>query len=109
GLKVRRLLATNASPATVLIRFVVGLIFFTEGIQKFLYPDDLGVGRFTKIGIPFPDALAPFVGGVEIICGALVILGLLTRLAALLLLVDITVAIVSPMLPIRLGPGCWTG
>jgi uncharacterized membrane protein YphA (DoxX/SURF4 family) len=81
------------------------VIFLTEGMQKFLYPDELGVGRFTKIGIPFPDALAPFVGGVEIVCGGLVILGLLTRLAALFLIINISVAILSTKIPILLGQG----
>ena len=103
----RRLLATNARAATVLVRFIVGAIFFTEGIQKFLYPADLGEGRFAKIGIPFPEITGPFVGGVETICGALVILGLLTRLASILLLIDISVAIVSTKIPVLLGYGFW--
>jgi uncharacterized membrane protein YphA (DoxX/SURF4 family) len=76
-----------------------------EGSQKFIFPDELGVGRFAKIGIPRPEIVAPFVGGVEIVCGALVILGLLTRAAAALLLIDISVAIVSTKIPILLGHG----
>jgi uncharacterized membrane protein YphA (DoxX/SURF4 family) len=103
----RRLLATRAPAATVLIRIIVGAVFFTEGILKFLYARDLGAGRFAKIGIPFPETMGPFVGAVEIICGALVIIGLLTRVAALLLLIDISVAIISTKIPILLGHGFW--
>ena len=77
-------------------------------MQKFLYPAELGAGRFAKIGIPAPDVLAPFVGGVEIICGALVLVGLLTRLAAIPLLINISVAILSTKIPILLGHGFWT-
>src|SRR5256884_9925548 len=104
---MRRLLATEAPAATILIRIVVGGIFLTEGILKFLYPGDLGAGRFAKIGIPAPDMLGPLVGGVEIVCGALLIVGLLTRLAAIVLLIDISVAIVSTKIPVLLGHGFW--
>ena len=104
---MRRLLATHAPAATILIRIVVGGIFLTEGIQKFLYPADLGAGRFAKIGLPMPDMMGPFVGGVETIGGALIILGLLTRIAAIALLIDISVAILSTKIPILLGEGFW--
>lgn len=104
---MRRLLATNAPAATFLIRIVVGGIFLTEGIQKFLYPAELGAGRFAKIGIPAPEMMGPFVGGIEIVCGALVIFGFITRIAALLLLIDISVAIISTKIPILLGHGFW--
>lgn len=66
---MRRLLSTDAPAATILIRIVVGGIFLTEGIQKFLYPGNLGAGRFAKIGIPESDMMGPFVGGIEIVCG----------------------------------------
>jgi len=104
---MRRLLTTQAPAATILIRIVVGGVFFTEGIQKFLYPAELGSGRFAKIGIPSPELMGPFVGGVEIICGALVTMGLLTRLAAIPLISDISVAILSTKIPIVLGHGFW--
>ena len=104
---MRGLLATQAPAATILIRIVVGGIFLTEGIQKFLYPGDLGAGRFAKIGIPVPDMMGPLVGGVEIVCGAFLIIGLLTRLVSILLLIDISVAIVSTKIPILLGHGFW--
>jgi putative oxidoreductase len=61
--------------AIVLIRIVVGWVFLSEGIRKFLFPDTLGAGRFAKIGIPWPQTMAPFVGTVEILCGTLTLLG----------------------------------
>ena len=91
----------------ILIRLAVGAVFLTEGIQKFLFPDALGVGRFTKIGIPAPEIMAPFVGVIEIGCGALLILGLLTRLAAIPLIIDMLVAIATTKIPILIKSGVW--
>ena len=104
---MRRLFSTNAPAATVLVRLLVGSVFLSEGIQKFLYPAELAAGRFAKIGIPAPQIVGPFVGGCEVVCGALLIVGLLTRLAAILLLIDISVAIVLTKIPILLGHGFW--
>ena len=100
-------MSTNAPGWVVLIRLAVGAVFLTEGIQKFLFPDALGVGRFTKIGIPAPEIMAPFVGAVEAGCGALLILGLLTRLAAIPLIVDMLVAIATTKIPLLLKSGVW--
>jgi putative oxidoreductase len=91
----------------ILIRILVGWVFLSEGIQKFLYPDALGVGRFTKIGIPWPAFTAPFVGVVEIVCGALVLIGVATRLASLLLLAAISVAIATTKIPMLWKQGFW--
>jgi putative oxidoreductase len=77
-----RITVTSAGREVILIRLIVGGVFLSEGIQKFLFPNDLGVGRFSKIGIPSPEVLAPFVGVCEIVCGALILIGLLTRVAA---------------------------
>ena len=100
---------TGRSPhgprAVILTRLLVGLVFFEEGIQKFLFPAVMGTGRFARIGIPLPDVMGPFVGGAEIVCGTLLVVGWLTRLAAVPLLMDITVAILSTKLPILLGHG----
>ena len=103
----RKSMQTAAPGAIILIRLVVGSVFLTEGIQKFLYQADLGAGRFAKIGIPFPQIMGPFVGALEIICGTLIILGLLTRLASIPLLIDISVAILSTKIPVLLGHGFW--
>jgi putative oxidoreductase len=95
--------AVAAPAATVLIRIMVGAVFLSEGIQKFLYPADVGAGRFARIGLPQPDVLGPFVGSVEIVCGTLVLIGLLTRLAVLPLLGVMAAAFVTTKLPILLG------
>ncbi len=97
----------RAPAAVVLVRLLVGAVFLSEGIQKFLFPDALGVGRFAKIGIPAPQLMAPFVGAVEIVFGSLLILGLLTRLAAIPLLIDIGVAIATTKVPMLLKEGFW--
>jgi putative oxidoreductase len=93
--------------AALLLRIMVGWVFLTEGIQKFLFPAALGVGRFAKIGIPWPGISAPFVGAVEVVCGMLLIIGLLTRLAAIPLLIDIAVAIATTKIPMLLHQGFW--
>lgn len=100
-------LQSDAPTATILVRILVGWVFLSEGIQKFLYPAALGVGRFAKIGIPAPQFFAPFVGVIEIVCGALLIIGLLTRLAAIPLLIDISVAIATTKLPMLEKSGFW--
>lgn len=101
------ILKSTAPSATVLIRVMVAWVFLSEGIQKFLFPDALGVGRFVKIGIPAPQFFAPFVGTVEVVCGALLIVGLVTRLVSIPLLIDILVAIVTTKLPMLPKSGFW--
>jgi len=104
----KKTIVTDAPAALVLIRLVVGAVFLTEGIQKFLYPAVLGVGRFAKIGIPWPGFCAPFVGAFEIGCGALVLLGLATRGAAIPLIIDMLVAIATTKLPMLSTSGFWS-
>jgi uncharacterized membrane protein YphA (DoxX/SURF4 family) len=102
------LFSTNGPRATILIRLLVGAVFLSEGIQKFLFPATLGVGRFIKIGIPAPQFFAPFVGIVEIVCGTLLIVGLLTRLASIPLIIDIGVAIITTKIPMLSKAGFWS-
>ncbi len=78
---IRLLTHTRASPAVILIRLLAGAVFFIEGLKKFLFAEQWGAGRFVKIGIPVPGFTGPFVGVIEIVCGVLLLLGLLTRLA----------------------------
>ncbi len=106
-MKLQKLLASNASPSVILIRLIVGGVFLSEGVQKFLFPGDLGVGRFTKIGIPFPEVMAPFVGVVEIVGGMLLLAGFLTRLAAIPLVINMLVAITTTKIPILQKSGFW--
>jgi len=96
-------LQVSGSRAIILIRLMVGIVFLSEGIQKFLYPAELGAGRFAKIGIPSPELMGPFVGAAEVVCGALILLGLFIRLAGVVMLIDISVALLSTKLPILLG------
>jgi len=103
----RKVFQSNAPVAVILIRLVVGGVFLSEGIQKFLFPADLAAGRFAKIGIPAPGVMGPFVGIVEIVCGGLIIIGLLTRLASVALIIDMLVAICTTKIPILLGHGYW--
>lgn len=93
--------------SVVLIRILVGWVFLSEGIQKFLFPAALGIGRFAKIGIPAPQVMAPFVGVVEVVCGVLVLLGLFTRLATVPLLIDILVALTSTKIALLGKNGIW--
>jgi putative oxidoreductase len=90
-----------------LLRVMVGWVFLSEGIQKLLYPAALGVGRFHAIGIPMPRFTAPFVGVVEIVCGALLIAGLATGFAIAALLIDICVAIATTKVPFLMKHGFW--
>ena len=103
----QKIIITNAPASVILIRLMVGAVFLTEGIQKFLFPAEVGAARFAKIGIPNPEVMAPFVGVVEIVCGTLLLLGLLTRLAAIPLIINMLVAILSTKIPILLRHGFW--
>jgi putative oxidoreductase len=105
--RLEEIAETRVAAAALLVRLMVGAVFLSEGIQKLLFPDALGVGRFTTIGIPVPQFTAPFVGIVEIGCGLLVIVGLVTRLAVVPLLIDILVAIATTKLPMLMRSGFW--
>jgi putative oxidoreductase len=99
---------TRTAKALLLVRILVGWVFVSEGIQKFVFSAQLGVGRFEKIGIPSPHVMAPFVGSVEIVCGSLLLIGLFTRVAVLPLLGVILVAIATTKLPMIAKTGMWS-
>ena len=99
---------TRTAKALLLVRILVGWVFVSEGIQKFVFPAQLGVGRFEKIGIPSPHFMAPFVGSVEIVCGSLLLIGLFTRVAVVPLLGVILVAIATTKLPMIAKTGMWS-
>ena len=46
---LQKIIQTDSSKTTIFIRFIVGLVFLSEGIQKFLFPTIRGAGRFEKI------------------------------------------------------------
>ncbi|HKJ43395.1 MAG TPA: DoxX family protein [Sunxiuqinia sp.] len=102
----QKILNTSHSKATVLIRLMVGIVFLSEGLQKFLFTAR-GVGRFETIGFPSPEFWASFVGTFEVLCGILILLGLVTRLASLPLITIMIVAISSTKIPILLDHGFW--
>jgi uncharacterized membrane protein YphA (DoxX/SURF4 family) len=92
---------------TILIRLVVGLIFLTEGIQKYLFPELLGTGRFLKIGFGDPAFWSYFTGAFEMLCGMLIVLGLLVRLSSIPLFIIMVVAFITTKLPILMDKGFW--
>lgn len=102
-----KIFKTDNSKATILIRLMVGTVFLSEGIQKFLFADSLGSGRFAKIGLPSPEFLGSFVGLFEIICGVLILLGLITRLASIPLIAIMLVAIATTKTEILANDGFW--
>lgn len=100
---IKKFIHTDSSKTTVIIRLMVGAVFLSEGIQKFLYPAMRGVGRFEKMGFPSADFFATFVGVFEILSGLLILIGFITRGAAIAMLINMTVAIVVTKIPIAFG------
>jgi putative oxidoreductase len=88
-------------------RIVVGLVFLSEGIQKFLFPESVGAGRFAKIGFENPEFWALFVASFEIVCGTLVLIGFLTRIVSFPLLIIMFTALITTKIPILLEKGFW--
>jgi uncharacterized membrane protein YphA (DoxX/SURF4 family) len=91
----------------IIPRLVIGLVFLSEGIQKFLFPESVGAGRFAKIGFENPEFWALFVASFEIVCGALVLIGFLTRIASIPLLIIMITALITTKIPILLEKGFW--
>ena len=99
-----KILDTSSTP-TIIPRIIVGLVFLSEGLQKFITPDSVGAGRFAKIGFENPEFWALFAGSFEIICGLLILVGFLTRLASIPLLIIMLVAFVTTKYPLLLDKG----
>ena len=97
----------TANVPTLIIRLVVGLIFLSEGLQKYITPEIVGTGRFAKIGFSNPAFWAYFVGSFEIVCGILILFGLIIRFAAIPLLVVMLVAFITTKVPILTDKGFW--
>lgn len=104
---LKNFMKSDGSFTTLLIRLMVGAVFLSEGIQKFLFPAVRGAGRFEKIGLPSPELLGSFVGATEIISGILLLIGLFTRLAAIPTLIIMMVVIYSTKWPILTDQGLW--
>jgi uncharacterized membrane protein YphA (DoxX/SURF4 family) len=99
-----KIIRTGNTP-TLLCRVAVGLIFLSEGIQKYVSPGDVGAVRFAKIGFSNPSFWAHFTGAFEIACGILILIGLITRLAAIPLLIIMIVAFITTKYPILVDKG----
>jgi putative oxidoreductase len=104
---MNKILRTDYAATTILIRLMVGAVFLSEGIQKFLFPASRGAGRFEKIGLPEPEFLGLFVGSIEVLCGLLILVGLLTRLAAIPLIIIMLVAIATTKTVLFTSEGFW--
>ena len=104
---LKKIIQTDLSKTTILIRLTVGAVFLSEGIQKFLFPAIRGAGRFEKIGLPSPEFLGSFVGGFEIVCGLLILVGLLTRLANIPLIIIMVVAFATTKSEVLAEKGFW--
>lgn len=98
---------TNNNKAILFIRISVGLIFLSEGIQKFILPLERGIGRFEKLGVFFPEFMGNFIGIVEIICGMMILIGFYTRFAAILTTIIMLFAMYYTQLPILIEEGFW--
>lgn len=106
--EMNKILRTDNAGTTILIRLMVGAVFLSEGLQKFLFPAQRGAGRFENIGLPKPEFLGAFVGSFEILCGTLILFGLLTRLAAIPLIIIMLVAIVTTKMEVLINEGVWS-
>lgn len=106
-LKFQQIITTRNLGAILFIRLMVGTVFLSEGIQKFLFPEIRGAGRFASIGLPNPEFLGSFVGFFEIACGVFVLMGLMTRLSVIPLIIIMIVAVISTKLPQLESKGIW--
>jgi len=102
---LQKIINTDASKVTIIIRIMVGAVFLSEGIQKFIYPVARAGGKFAKMGFTDPVFWGNFVGVFEIVCGAAILVGFLTRAAAIAMLVDMSVSILITKIPILFGHG----
>ena len=102
-----KIIHTQNSKTTILIRLIAGAVFLSEGIQKFLFPALRGGGRFEKIGLPAPESLGYLVGGFEIVCGVLILIGFMTRLASIPLILIMLVAIATTKADVLANGGFW--
>ena len=94
--------SSEGPASTLLLRLMAGGVFLWEGILKFVYVNQ-GVGRFTKLGMPFPHATADFVAYLEIVGGLLLLSGLMTRMIAIPFIIEMIVAILSTKISMYFG------
>lgn len=104
---MKSVLQTDNDTTTIIIRVIVGVIFLSEGVQKFILPLERGAGRFEKIGFYYPEFFSSLVGTFEIVCGILVIIGLLTRLAVIPLIYIMLIALSTTKYKLFMATGFW--
>jgi putative oxidoreductase len=104
---LKKIIRTDNDNATFLIRLLVGVVFLSEGIQKFLFPAVRGAGRFEGIGLPNPEFLGFFVGSFEVLSGMLILTGFMTRVAVLPTITIMIVAISTTKVSILAEKGFW--
>jgi len=103
-----QILNTDSDKKIIFLRLIVGLIFISEGIQKYLYLEVVGPAFFNEIGFKNAFFWAYFTGAFEILCGILILFGLLTRLASIPLLIIMIAAFITTKLPLLTNKGFWT-
>ncbi len=105
---LRSWFAVNDMGAVIIIRIILGYVFLVAGLQKFIFADDMGPGRFAEMGYTFPEFTAYFVGFFEVAAAVLMILGFATRYAAIPLMIIMLTAIVTTKIPILAGEDFWS-
>lgn len=99
-MNLKHIFQTNEIKGYELIRLILGFVFLVAGIQKFIFPENMGPGRFEDMGYSSPEFTAYFVGFFEVLGSVLILLGLATRFAAIPLIVIMCVAIFTTKLPL---------
>jgi len=105
--RLTRIVKTENDSRSVFPRLIVGLIFLSEGIQKFLFPELVGTVRFETIGFSNAAFWAYVTATLEVVCGLHILLGLFTRLAAIPLLIIMITAFLTTKLPVLINKGFW--
>jgi putative oxidoreductase len=104
---LRNIVKTKKTGTILLIRLMVGIIFLSEGIQKFLLPHKRGTGLFSEFGFPEPHIVGPLTGSIEMLCGLLIIIGFLTRLASIPLVFLMLIAMATIKVELLQHNGIW--
>lgn len=102
-----RIIHVQPDNKSLIPRLVVGLVFLSEGIQKYIMPEVVGAGRFERIGFENYEFLAYFVATFEILCGILVLTGFVVRLSSIPILIIMFTAIASTKIPILMEEDFW--
>ena len=85
----------NLDRALLVLRIAVGAIFIMHGYLKVFGFGISGVtGMFTQIGIPWAGVVAPFISVLELVGGIALLLGVFTRIAAVLIACDVLGAVI---------------